>query len=116
MATNNIIKYPSDFLIRINSVNGKDGQEIPLDDIYIKFTFTDSCSNTYTAIWDPFGQEGLNTFVNSEDNKLHIKFEDYNLIGDLQWKMDTRTEDTRFGDGYWNIYGSFKPANIRIVK
>lgn len=110
------IKYPSDFKVRINSITGKNGDPIPPEDIYMTITYRDKSGRTYDAVWDSSGAETKNVIRNSEDQLLYVIFEDYQLKGDLEWKIDTRVGDEDFNDNKWNVYGSYKPAKITIVE
>ena len=112
------IKYPSDFKVRINSITGKNGDPISPDDIYMAITYRDKSGRTYDAVWDPAGIETKNVERHQDDDLLYVIFENYQLKGDLEWKIDTRLVDGYgdFSDGKWNVYGSYKPAKITIVE
>lgn len=118
MEENTIIKYPSDFKVRINSITGKDGQVIPPETIYMDITYRDKCGRTYKCVWDPSGTDTKKVELHDDDGLLYVIFEDYQLKGDLDWKIDTRVDDEHddFKDGKWNVYGSYKPAKITIVE
>lgn len=121
-----MIKYPSDFLVRINSITGKDGVPIELDDIFIDITYMDKSGRSYQAAWDPSKTAEENRRTNTIKTEesvggktkefLYVVFENYNLKGKLDWKIDTRAINEKFSDGYWNVYGNFAPTNINIVE
>ena len=113
------IKYPSDFKVRINSITGKNGDPISPDDIYMAITYRDKSGRTYDAVWDPDGVDTKNIVKHNDDGLLYVIFENYQLKGDLEWKIDTRVSGESaddFSDGKWNVYGSYKPAKITIVE
>ena len=108
------IVFPSDFKIRINSLEGINSV-IPFENYpFLQFLIIDNYGGSYKAIYNPIDHT-KNINVKTDGTYLYVIVENYKLRGALKIKIGIAGTDSDFFDGKWNWYDSAKSLNVNIV-
>lgn len=105
---------PSDIKIVVKKITDKDGEEIDVRDIIIKFVFSDGGGNFMQCYSNPFDEKYENCTM-GEDGKLHLILSGYRFKpGQLYVKVGVLVSDEEFPDGYWDWWYQPEYSNIYL--
>jgi len=113
IAQRTYINIPSDFKIRLTSVETPQGDTVDLSEVSILFSFKDILGNEYKAIYSPVEKDRVNTVYDDDTGILTILFQEYKLVpGQLSCQIGTATPDADFSDEVWDFFGDREQINI----
>lgn len=110
------VAIPSDIAITVTEIRNTEGDTIPISNNYFKFVFIDRVGNEVCCVHDPTGEHSINTAYNADTGALRLLVPTRRFVkGQLSCKVFTRTADSDFCDGYWDVCTKTEKINIKLV-
>ncbi len=111
------VAIPGDIAITVTEIRDIRGDVVPMDDNWFKFEFTDRRGTKAVCIHDPSGRHNRNTKYNAETGELRLLIPTRCFVkGQLWCKTFTRTADSDFDDGYWDICTRNERINLKLTE
>ena len=108
------IPSPSDFTIEINSLLDENGNQVDLNNNYVRFLFYDNTGASYECIHDPLDDFSRNTSYS--DGVVSLYIENYHLkSGELRYRIQIKSIDDNYPDGKNSVFTSLRLSGIVLV-
>lgn len=111
------VAIPGDIAITVTEIHDMVGEPVPIGSNWFKFEFTDRRGAKAVCVHDPSGRRSLNTRYNAETDELRLLITTRCFVkGPLWCKTFTRTADSDFDDGFWDVCTRNEKINLKLTE